>query len=114
MSTWAQDMQDVFTDSVAEWGDTLLFQSNQIPCEKTELSIGYQFEVSGINRMADTAIDVLRSDAISIGLYAPDIQENPTVKRPVVQVDGMNFTVLLFKDDIKADPTIKLMCVRLQ
>lgn len=114
MSTWTEDMAAVFRDSCDEWGTVLSFGGNQIVCQKTELSISYEMQVSGANRFVDTAIDVLREDAISIGLYSADIQENPTIKRPIVLVDGMSLQVMEFKDDILADPTIKLLCQRQQ
>lgn len=114
IDTWTQDMADVFSDSLVEWGDFLSYGGNRIPCQKTNLTIEYEMQVSGANRLVDTSIDVLRSDAISIGLYTPDIQDNPTTKRPIVTVDGMKFQVIQFKDDIVSDPTIKMMCVRIQ
>lgn len=111
---WTGDMAEVFSDSVTEWGDVLVYNGFQISCEKTEFGIRFSMEVSGSNRTADTAIDVLRSDAIGIGLYAPATAQDPAIKRPVVTVDGQLFQVLEFKDDIAADPTIKLLCVRQQ
>lgn len=114
MTSWTSDMQSVWEDSVAEWGDVLVYGGNQIPCEKTEISNSFPMEISGSNRIVTTAIDVLRSDAVSIGLYIPETQNNPAVKRPIVLVSGVSFCVVEFKDDITADPTIKLMCQKLQ
>lgn len=113
-TTWTQDMQSVWEDSVAEWGDVLVYATFSIPCEKTEISNSFQMEISGSNRIVTTAIDVLRADAVSIGLYLPETTNNPPVKRPVVLVSGVSFSVVEFKDDITADPTIKLMCQKLQ
>ncbi len=107
-------MGDVFSDSVAEWGDVLVYNGNQIDCEKTELAVAYDMQVSGSNRLVNTAIDVSRAEAIRIGLYLPEYVNNPPVKRPVVTVSRVQFTVIEWKDDITADPTIKLICAKLQ
>lgn len=114
MSTWTEDMADVFSDSVEEWGDVLAYGGQQIDCQKTNLDVTYEMEVSGSSRLATTAIDVLRSDAIGIGLYLPEWKNNPPTKRPVVTVSQVQFQVLRWNDDITADPTIKLICAKLQ
>lgn len=114
-TTWTDDMGDTFNDLVAEFGDeTLYFNSLHISCVKTNLDISYETEVSGSNKLATTAIDVKRADAISIGLYLPAYVNNPPVKRPVVTVNQVQFQVLQWKDDIAADPTIKMICAKLQ
>lgn len=113
-TTWTEDMGNVFDDSVEEWGDVLVYNGNQIDCEKTELAVAYEMQVSGANRLVNTAIDVSRSEAIRIGLYLPEYVNNPPVKRPVVTVSRVQFTVVAWKDDITADPTIKLICAKLQ
>lgn len=114
MTTWTEDMGEVFADSVEEWGDVLAYNGQQIDCEKTGLQVGFEMEVSGSNRMVDTAIDVLRADAIGIGLYLPEWKNNPPVKRPIVTVSQVQFVVVSWEDDISADPTIKLKCAKLQ
>ncbi len=112
--SWTEDMQEVFEDSVDEWGDTLVFNGLPIPCEKTELAASFEMSISGYNREVNSAIDVLRADALRIGLYSPEYVNNPPTKRPVVLVSGVSFAVVAWKDDITADPTIKLMCAKLQ
>ena len=113
MSTWTEDSEELFNDLVSEFGDVLSFNGNQISCIKTPLSIGYEMEISGANRMVDTQIDVLRSEAVRIGLWQSNTQ-NPANKRPVVTVETQRFQVVKVDDDNNADSAVKLICARLQ
>lgn len=113
MSTWTEDSEELFTDLVAEFGDVLSFNGQQIQCIKTPINIGYEMELAGSNRMADTQIDVLRSEAVRIGLWQSNTQ-NPEHKRPVVIVETTRFQVLKVEDDNSADACVKLICVKLQ
>lgn len=112
--SWTDDMGDCFTDLVSEFGDVLVYNGNQIVCVKTALMASFSMEISGYNRLVDTAIDVDRDAAIGIGLYLPEWKDNPPTKRPIVLVSGVQFQVASWEDDITADPTIKMKCSKLQ
>lgn len=113
MNTWTQELESVFDDAVAEFGDTLTYNGEILPCIKTPLDMQFEIQVSGYNRLIDTQIDVKRSAAFAIHLTR-SIDENPVEKHPVVTVDGVEFIVGRIQDDDSADPCVKLLCSRKQ
>lgn len=143
MSAYTDAMTAAFAVMVAQWGATLTYAEGydyalyaatsgalytdsdgntyakrtrgaSILGIKTPLSLGFQMQVSGYGRKADTAFDALRGDVILAGLYTPCIARNPATVRPSVIVSGESFMVLDVKDDIASDPTVKLILADLQ
>lgn len=114
-STWTDDSGSLFLDLWREFGAFLMYfpgGAYPIRCVKTPLDMSYEIEVSGATKLADTQIDVLRSEAKTSGFYN-DLEQNPRNKRPLVTVEGQTFQVLQFQDDA-ADDAIKLICSRQQ
>ncbi len=115
MSTWTEDSRELFIDLHNEFGALMMYfpgGAYPIRCVKTPLDMSYEIEVSGATKLADTQIDVLRSESITAGFYN-DLEQNPRAKRPIVTVEGQTFQVLQFQDDA-ADDAIKLICSRQQ
>lgn len=145
MSTWTEEMAELFEDlrSEDEFAATLVYPEGFSYPEyvspdgaeyvspdganyatrargatltgiKMALSLGFQMQVSGYQRKADTSFDALRSEVVTAGLYSPTTSSSPATVRPSVTVNGEAFMVLDVKDDNASDPTVKLILAALQ
>ncbi len=81
---------------------------------KLPLGLGFQMQLSGYQRKADTSFDASRIEIQNAGLYLPVSSPNPVKVRPVVTVNDQPFMVLDCKDDNTSDPTVKLILSALQ
>ena len=119
ISSYRAEMLDLFLEMrTDEWYRAeVVYGGYTIIGVKMALSVGYQMNLASNMREAKTSVDVLRSEAIAAGLYAPSSQKQTTIKRPEVSVkasvDGDDkierFFVLDCRDDNDSDPTVKLI-----
>lgn len=112
--SWTTDMTELFADLVSEFGDTLTYQSSTMDCVKTPIRSAFNMMPTNMEKVADTDIDVRRSDAATAGLYALIVASNPAQKRPLVTVDGKQYEVGPLENDDTANPIVRLKCRLLQ
>lgn len=107
MSTWTADALELWEDLVAEFGTTAKYGAFTFDCVKNPIRSGFIINVNAYDKQADTIIDILRTDAITNGLYAL-VQMNPQTKRPIVMIDGNEYGIIKMESDDSAQPSIRL------
>jgi len=112
MSTFTEDLEELWTDLVAEFGIAggLSFNDQTgIDCVLTPFSTKYPMSAGPYNENIDTEIDCLRADADGRGLLNA-VRNNARPKVTVTR-DGIArvFQVFELQDDDTADPCIKLL-----
>lgn len=112
-TTWTEDALELWNDQVLEYGTTMEYDAWTFPCIKNPINSMFAMTQTGYDQQADTTIDMLRSDAVTSGLYAL-VQSNPQTKRPIVTIEGIRFTVLRLENDDSAQPSIRLSSVALK
>ncbi len=113
MSTWTADALELWVDLVAEFGTTAKYGAFTFDCIKNPVRSGFQITINAYDKQADTVIDLLRTDAITNGLYAL-AQQNPQSKRPVVTIEGNEYTIIKMESDDSAQPSIRLSAAQKQ
>lgn len=109
MPTWTEDALDLWNDLYAEFGEEMVYQSTTIHCIRNPIKSGFQMQPAGYNLQADTILDILRTDAVTSGLYAFK-QANPQEKRPVVRANDVSFQVISMENDDPVQPSVRFMC----
>lgn len=114
--SWTDDAEELFEDmrAVGEYRAALVYNGQTVYGVKMALSLGFQMRVSGYQRKADTSFDLLRTECVTIGLYALMSQPDVEKKRVAVTVNREQYIVLDLKDDNATDPTVKLILSALQ
>lgn len=113
ITTWTQDALELWEDLVAEFGARATYQAWTFDCVRNPIKQGFSMELAGYNTKADTIIDMLRTQAVLMGLYGLK-QENPPTKRPILTSDGYTFQVMSMENDDTAQPSVRFMCLKLQ
>lgn len=120
MSTWTEDAEELWEDLVAEFGYTMRYESVTMDALWNPVRSGFQMTQVAYNQRADSIVDILRSDAITSGLYQI-IAENPQEKRP--QVTLMNprvsqpqiiLDLINFENDDATQPSIRIFAQKHQ
>lgn len=111
MSTWTEDVLELWVDLVAEFGATATYQSWTFDCLRNPIKSGFAMQLAGYNQTADTIIDILRTQAVTMGVYGFK-GTNPQQKRPVFVSDSMSFQVLYMENDDTAQPSVRFMCAK--
>lgn len=111
--TWTQDALELWQDLVAEFGNVATYGAFTFQCILNPVRSGFQITPTAYSKAADTVIDLLRTDAITNGLYALS-QSNPQTKRPVVQVDTQSYEIIKLESDDPTQPSIRLSASQLQ
>lgn len=111
--TWTEDMLELWHDEVAEFGATATYESWTFDCIKNPIQSTFMLTPHAYDKQADTVIDMLRSDAITNGIYAL-VQNNPIQKRPVLTISGNTYEVQKMENDELDQPSIRLTATKLQ
>lgn len=111
--TWTEDALELWVDLVAEFGFTMKYQAWTFPCLNNPVRQGFAMQLAGYSNKADTIIDMLRSDAITSGLYAI-VQANPQTKRPIVTVNEIDYDLLTIENDDDTQPSIRIFASKHQ
>lgn len=113
LPTWTNDMLELWHDEWNEWQTYMTYQSWTFQCIRNPIKSDFQMTLTSYNEQADTIIDILRTDAVTSGLYGFK-QDNPQSKRPIVKSDGMSFQVMRMENDDTAQPSVRFFCLKLQ
>lgn len=114
MATWTEDALELWQDMVDEWGDEVTFANfGPYDCIKNPIRSAFRMTQVAYTKEADTTIDMLRTDAVTCGLYLLN-QNTPATARPVVTVDGHQFEILGMENDDTAQPSVRFNCRILQ
>ncbi len=111
--SWTEDMLELWHDEVAEWPCTATYQSWTFDCIRNPIKQGFNMQLAGYNVQADTIIDILRTQAVAMGIYGIK-QEDPQTKRPQLTSDGYTFQVMYMENDDTAQPSVRFFCLKLQ
>lgn len=107
MSTWTEDALELWQDLVAEFGNTASYGAFTFHCILNPVRAGFSMTITAYSKQADTIIDLLRTDAVTNGLYEL-AQSNPATKRPLVQVGTAQYEILKLESDDPTQPSIRL------
>lgn len=115
MSTYTEEMLELWMDeaSDSEFGNVMQYQAFTFPCILNPIRSGFQMTPVSYNDKRDTIIDILRTDAVTSGLYAI-VQTNPQSKRPIVSVGGIEFDLGQLESDDPTQPSIRIFASRHQ
>lgn len=113
MPTWTQDALELWNDLVAEFGAVATYGAFTFQCIKNPVRSAFQMVPNGYNDQGDTIIDLLRTDAVTNGLYAL-VQHNPQTKRPVIEIRGSSYDIIKMENDDDEQPSIRLSAMKHQ
>lgn len=113
--SWTDAMRELWEDEVAEseYGCTATYGAFTFRCIKNPIRSAFQMTVNAYDKQADTVIDMLRSDAIANGLYAL-VQNDPQSKRPIVSIEGADYSIIKMESDDSTQPSIRLSATQKQ
>lgn len=119
--TWTEDALELWHDEIAEFGYTVKFQSWTFQALWNPIRQGFSMNQNAYNFKADSVVDILRSDAITSGLYQC-ITANPFEKRPQVALlnprntaqEQIVLDLITIENDDATQPSIRIFASKHQ
>lgn len=113
MSTWTADALELWEDLWSEFGTTASYGAFTFRCIKDPVKSQFQMTPYAYDKTALSIIDLLRTDAVTCGLYAL-VQSDPQQKRPVVTINNERYECQQLENDDSQQPSIRIRVSRLQ